>query len=405
MKAFVLLSVLLITGFSRVNAQPCIANSNSLDFNGTNTAVRINTINGLDITNQLTIEAWINPASFASGPAGGSIFCKHAWGSSTYGYVLRAGGSGQLSFNIAGAVGGSPVGWKEAMSPVNALVLNTWHHVAGVFDGTMLFCYVDGMPVGSTAFSGTIYPSTGIKARIGALADTNWSMSRYFDGMIDEVRVWNRALSQSEIASGMNDHLDPATATGLVGYWRLNEGTGAVAADLGSGSNSGTVLNAAWSSQVGFNNPPPPVPVISYVGGQLHSSSATGNQWYSGTNLIPNATGQNYTPVAYGPYSVQVTQNGCTSISSVFNYNTTGLTPAEEPEFRLTPNPAPDFLDLQTSVFPLQYALYSAQGIRYGEGTLEQPENRISVQHLAPGLYILNLSGRKHSESLRFLKK
>jgi hypothetical protein len=398
---------LAMLSFSEIQAQPCIANTNSLDFNGTGSAVRINTINGLDITNQITIEAWVNAAAFASGPAGGSIFCKHAWGSSTFGYVLRAGGSGQLSFNIAGAVGGSPVGWKEAISPVNALTLNTWHHVAGVFDGTMVFCYVDGLPVGSTAFSGTIYPSTGIKARIGALADTNWGMTRYWDGYIDEVRVWNRALTQSEIASGMGDHIDPASATGLVGYWRLNEGSGVVAADLGTGSNSGTLLNASWTTQTGFNNPPPAVPVITYTAGQLHSSSAVGNQWYSGTTLIPNATAQNYTPTAYGTYSVRVTVNGCTSISAPFNYNTTEIPEIAQAQLQISPNPVADELSvrLPDSKQAFSYSIYDVSGSLVLEGFFQKNTASLSVSALPSGVYMLKTGNGDQEFTTRFVKR
>jgi len=402
---FVLLIICLVS-FTGIQAQPCIANTNSLDFNGTGSAVRINTMNGLDITNQITIEAWVNASAFASGPAGGSIFCKHAWGSSTFGYVLRAGGSGQLSFNIAGAVGGSPVGWKETMSPVNALTLNTWHHVAGVFDGTMLYCYVDGLPVGSTAFSGTIYPSTGIKPRIGALADTNWGMTRYWDGYIDAVRVWNRALSQSEIATGMNDHVYPSSSTGLVGYWRLNEGSGALAGDLGSGNNYGTILNATWTTQTGFNNPPPAVPVITYTAGQLHSSSVSGNQWYAGSTLIPNATSQNYTPTAYGIYTVHVTLNGCTSISSPFNYNTTEVSETNAAQLQISPNPVADelFVRLPDSKQGFSYSVYDVSGTLLLKGIFQKNTTSLSVSSLPSGIYMLKTGNGDQVFTKRFVK-
>src|SRR6185436_11623040 len=70
----------------------------------------------------------------------------------------------------------------------------------------------------------------------------------------------------------------------------------------------------------------PPTPTITQVGNALQSSTATGNQWYLGGLLIAGATGQNYTPVSSGNYTVQVTVNNCTSASSAtFNFIITGL--------------------------------------------------------------------------------
>ncbi|MHC1706374.1 MAG: LamG-like jellyroll fold domain-containing protein [Bacteroidales bacterium] len=375
--------------------QPCIPNTNSVDFNGSSSFVRINTMNGLDVTNQLTIEAWIYPKAFASGSAGNSIFCKHAWGTSMYGYVLRCGGSGQLSFNIAGAVGGSPVGWKEVLSPLGALSLNTWQHVAATFDGSVLTLYVNGAVSGSFGFAGTIYPSIGYKARIGALADTVWSMSRYFNGMIDEVRVWNRALSPMEITSGMNDHIDPVVQTGLIGYWRFNEGSGSFVGDLGDGNNNASMVGGTWSGQVPFNNTSLPAPVISWVAPNLVSSYTTGNQWYFGTTLIPGATQQTYTPTQYGNYKVEVSDtNGCTGVSLPFNFNTTGI--QDELFYRISvlPNPAGERItvSLLSTAGTLECYLYSADGRILKNKCINNASLlELPVSDLAPGVYFLTV--------------
>ncbi|HYG53425.1 MAG TPA: T9SS type A sorting domain-containing protein, partial [Flavobacteriales bacterium] len=63
-------------------------------------------------------------------------------------------------------------------------------------------------------------------------------------------------------------------------------------------------------------NPTPSTPVITISGADLVSSSATGNQWYLDGVLIPGATGQTYTPVTNGTYTVVVTSSGCASGSS-----------------------------------------------------------------------------------------
>ncbi|HRY32602.1 MAG TPA: T9SS type A sorting domain-containing protein [Bacteroidales bacterium] len=387
---------------SLLQAQPCIPNTSSLDFNGSTSFVRIGSLNQLEITNALTIEAWINPKVFASGSTGNSIFCKHAWGSSMFGYVLRCGGNGILSFNIAGAIGGSPVGWQEVLSPAGSLVLNTWQHVAGTFDGSTMSLYIDGNPMGSFAFSGTIYPSTGYKARIGALADTVWSMSRYFNGLIDEVRVWNRALSQAEILAGMNDHIDPALQNGLAGYWRMNENAGNVLADLGSGFNTGTAVNTSWSSQVPFNNTSLPMPTITYVAPNLVSSYTSGNQWYFGTTLIPGATQQTYTPTQYGIYKVFVSDtSGCTAWSLPFNFDLTGINRDGKSGLLVFPNPARDMVFIEN--IPPEKAGVIEMTDMLGKVVMRQntdgmPSAEMKISRLNPGVYWLHMngSGRKY---------
>ena len=74
--------------------------------------------------------------------------------------------------------------------------LNTWTHLATTYDGTTLRLFVNGTQVGSRAVSGALLTSSGV-LRIGG--NSQWG--EYFAGRIDEVRIYNRALTQSEIAA------------------------------------------------------------------------------------------------------------------------------------------------------------------------------------------------------------
>ena len=76
--------------------------------------------------------------------------------------------------------------------------LDTWAHVAATYDGATLRLYVDGSLVASVAATGAISTSTGA-LRIGG----NVLWGEYFQGLIDEVRVYNRALTLSQIQSDM----------------------------------------------------------------------------------------------------------------------------------------------------------------------------------------------------------
>jgi hypothetical protein len=199
-----ILTLLLLACCSNVFAQPCSPNTHSLSFNGTfNQYATINSQTNLNMTDVVTVEAWIYPTAFAATSASGSIFCKHGWSSGEKGYVLRAGDpSGILSFNLAGDSLGTNVSWKHAESPAGSLTLNTWTHVAGTFDGTSVKVYVNGVLVGTTAFTGGIVPSA-FRPRIGKMSDTVQVAQRFWNGLIDEIRVFHRALSQTEIADSM----------------------------------------------------------------------------------------------------------------------------------------------------------------------------------------------------------
>ena len=79
-----------------------------------------------------------------------------------------------------------------------SLPLNTWSHLAVTYDGSSLRLYVNGDQVGSAAVSGSIPASSG-PLRIGG----NAIWGEWFAGRIDDARVYNRALTGTEIKSDM----------------------------------------------------------------------------------------------------------------------------------------------------------------------------------------------------------
>jgi hypothetical protein len=77
--------------------------------------------------------------------------------------------------------------------------LNTWTHLATTYNGFTLSLYVNGVLVASQTITGSILTSTG-DLRIGG----NSVWGEFFKGRLDEIRVYNRALTQAEIQSDMN---------------------------------------------------------------------------------------------------------------------------------------------------------------------------------------------------------
>ena len=85
-----------------------------------------------------------------------------------------------------------------------SLTANVWTHMAATYDGSTVRLFINGVQVASAAFSGSITSSTN-PLRIGG----NSIWGEYFQGMIDEVRIYNRALSQPEIQTDMNTPITP----------------------------------------------------------------------------------------------------------------------------------------------------------------------------------------------------
>lgn len=120
---------------------------------------------------------------------------------------------------------------------------NAWHHVAGVLDRAAgrVRLYLDGVQVATTAVSSLGSLDTNIPLAVGVLDRGAFgARSEFFQGQIDEVRIWTVARSAAEIASSMGRQL-AGTETGLAGYWRFDEAAGTAAADLSGNGRHGTL--------------------------------------------------------------------------------------------------------------------------------------------------------------------
>jgi len=214
-------------------------NGAALNFNGTNNTVDL----GMGITNALvggnkvTVEAWVNAASVS---AGGCIISNHQ--SSTQ-FLLGRSVSSYYFFIGFGAF--------SVITPTNVVTPGTWQHVAGVYDGNEIRIYVDGILQGTTSVTSFNFPASATPTKMGSNA-----FGEYFDGSLDEVRVWNRALCADELQNNMNGELVLPQA-GLLGYYHLNEGVAAgnnagvtAAPDSSGNSNNGTLQNFALNGSI-----------------------------------------------------------------------------------------------------------------------------------------------------------
>ena len=186
--------------------------ASALNFDGINDKVILgNTINSLlDITNTITVEAWVKPENATFN---GVIIGNYYSNNNEMQFLLRRDFD-HYSFWVDDETGFQPVN-----SGANTVVLNTWQHIAGVWDGSSLYIYIDGVLAGTSAgISGSSLASTSNDVVIG-----NNNYPEPFAGNIDEVRIWNRAVNACEIQNNMNGELS-AGQTGLLAYYQFNQG-------------------------------------------------------------------------------------------------------------------------------------------------------------------------------------
>src|SRR5215510_13770156 len=159
---------------------------NALVFNG-GSFVTVPNAPSLNLTSGMTLEAWVFPTVNATNWST-ALMREQA---SDLVYTLYAGSPANrpnVYFNTTTTASG-----ERGIAGPSALALNTWSHLAATYNGSTLSLYVNGALVASQAFSGAIVTSTGA-LRIGG----NGVWGEYFQGRIDEVRIYNRALSATE---------------------------------------------------------------------------------------------------------------------------------------------------------------------------------------------------------------
>ena len=233
---------ILIYSLCSIEAQT-LGSWNCLDFNGTTSQVVVPNQPSLNPSTAVTVEAWISADVWATSIFQGSIVAHDTWGTQSEGWALRTGANGSLSFVIALNNNGS---WYEAQSTPQMLT-NKWYHVAGTYDGTTVRIYINGKQVGTWTQAGTITTSN-VDMKIGNFPGPG--SNRYFDGKIDEVRVWNTALSQNTIKEYMCQYINPnhPNYSGLLAYYNFDLAAGSIVNDLSGNANDGLISGATWGA-------------------------------------------------------------------------------------------------------------------------------------------------------------
>lgn len=161
---------------------------------------------------------------------GSNVDCNYAFG--FFGDVLGADFEDMESGLNHPVYGTTPVPW------------GSWHHVAVTYDGTTWSLFVDGVLDGVSEANATPRSDSIQHFAIGTAMNSTGTPSGSLAGGLDEVRVWDAARTEAEIAASM--YTTVTSAPGLVGRWALD--TEDAAAPDSAGSNPGTLVGGMFAS-------------------------------------------------------------------------------------------------------------------------------------------------------------
>ncbi|MCC7502842.1 MAG: T9SS type A sorting domain-containing protein [Flavobacteriales bacterium] len=427
---------------------------NALDFDGTGDQVTVPNASAL-IANStgFSITCWVKPSS---GTTHDGIVGLRDETVADF-YLLKLQNSNSVEGRMRNSLG--------TAFTINypSLVMNTWQHLALVYDGSALILYHNGTQVSTTPASGTITSTTGT-LRLGNL---EYNLDNfYLDGVLDEVSLWNRALTAVELDCISQSGINVATS-GLQLYYKMDQGvaggnntaitTLTDAMGNGNGTFNAFTLTGAGSNFVGgatlgttINEQVCPGDSTTFDGqvitqpGSYTATYTTGGTCDSvvtlvlsftnvSTNVIQNgatlvsqavgaqyqwldcgnnyaevvgATGASYVATTSGSYAVEVTQNGCVDTSACYTVSTIGL--AEQmtgPVLAVYPDPVENELWVELDAQAANITVLDAAGRVVSAQRAQGRRTRLAADALASGMYFLRVESDGRLGVVRFVKR
>jgi len=140
----------------------------------------------LNITGSFTIECWLNPQSFSGSP----ILVEHRAGNASEGYTLYLNSTGRIAIRTNATT---------RLTGSDGIPLNTWTHIAGTYNSTsnVFTTYINGNVDSTVTIAAAAPTSSSDSVKIGTGFNGN------YNGQIDEIRIWNDALSSATIRRNM----------------------------------------------------------------------------------------------------------------------------------------------------------------------------------------------------------
>ncbi|MFT6947668.1 MAG: hypothetical protein ACJARP_002095, partial [Vicingaceae bacterium] len=339
-----------VLGFSNTTYPSEPGSGYALNFNGTDDYLTVPASSNLNFTEEFTIEGWINANSSASL---GAIYSQFEGGFSNSRVELQFKSSAKIGL-ILSDDGATNTYFLESNS---IIPLNEWVHVAATFKGgTGVVLYINGVNESFTS-SGTVPTTIFSSAEITTIGASRQGAQNFYNGAIDEMRVWSTALSENDIRNWMAKKLNSShdSISKLVSYYRFDENAGTTIQDLSGGNHATINSSPSWSTSgaaIGDSS------VFSYGGTDLTLNYPNGDG-LTVNNLTGSPAGvhiyyvndsANTTTIPPGIDSMKVEEYGGTFIvggtnptySIEYTYSTTPLSANAEREINLVTRPSND---------------------------------------------------------------
>ena len=227
----------------------------ALEFNGSTNYVEINDSDSLDGFDEITIEAWVKPILGQRGAVVSRYLYDYNIPINERVYELTVEQGGTIGFALSSD--GSSATWLESNNTVQN---NEWNHIAAVSDGNTMRIYINGEQDPNTKAAPASLHSSSYNLQIGTWEYSPNQRDTYFNGVIDEVKIYNRALSAEEIKADYEAGIPPASSSisGFVTYACNETGLAGATVNLslwqpGNGNGNGNETPAIKSTVTDSN--------------------------------------------------------------------------------------------------------------------------------------------------------
>jgi hypothetical protein len=261
MKNTLLTLLICFIGYMQISGQT----QNALSYDGVDDYADCGNDASLNITGNITIEAWIRTNSFFFFY---NRIVEKDWTNSYY------FGSGQNNNSIS--FGMDPNGNVANIleTAPNLVTTQVWTHVAGSWDGSTLRIYINGELSASKAWTNASVDGSVRTTKIGRWY--NDTEDHYFEGIIDEVRIWSEARTSQQIRDNMYRELpSPGLEANLAAYYQFNEGSDQTTEDLSQNTNTavrGATINVEASDPTWITSTAP-VPYYTVANGSWNTNA------------------------------------------------------------------------------------------------------------------------------------
>ena len=197
----------------------------------------------LDLTTEGSVEAWVKINSYQD--YAGIVHKGNQNDFSDEAYTLQFWDNGRtILFG-----GNDDSGDSITIESSEELDLDQWYHIVGTWDESSIKVYINGALDVEESFTIDAIKDTDGSLQIGAQLTENYAGYGYFgfDGIIDQVAIYNTALELNEIQEEYNRSKPDDSISNQIGHWQFDEGTGSIAFDSINGNN-GAINGATWTT-------------------------------------------------------------------------------------------------------------------------------------------------------------